>query len=308
MPNYDLLALDLDGTLLSTHGRIPEENIRAVAEARRAGIEVVVCTGRGWVECRHILEAIGLRPAGGAPELTTGAYAITAGGAITSDAATGRTVHRVAMPPEDVAAVVNIMHDEAHAALILKDNTAAGYDYLIVTGPDDHPVDPVSAWWFAKLGVELRFAQHLEDDEHPEHTVRVGACHDLPRIDPVAQRVTRELGERLTLHAFAGVVAPELPGDENGDPREIQLFEAFSRRANKWAAVERLAEERGVPRQRVAAIGDEINDVPMIRNAGLGIAMGNAVDAVRNVANRHTRPNTEAGVAHAIERILAGDW
>ena len=60
--------------------------------------------------------------------------------------------------------------------------------------------------------------------------------------------------------------------------------------------------------ERIAAIGDEINDAAMIRSAGLGVAMGNAVPAVRDAARRHTLANTHDGVAYAIARILGGEW
>jgi hydroxymethylpyrimidine pyrophosphatase-like HAD family hydrolase len=55
-------------------------------------------------------------------------------------------------------------------------------------------------------------------------------------------------------------------------------------------------------------VGDQINDVTMIRGAGLGIAMGNAIEAVRAVADRVTTSNAEAGVARAIEMVLCGEW
>jgi hypothetical protein len=64
----------------------------------------------------------------------------------------------------------------------------------------------------------------------------------------------------------------------------------------------------GLTPAQIAAIGDEINDVTMIAGAGLGIAMGNAIAPVRQAARRTTRTNAEAGVAYAIDRILASEW
>ena len=69
-----------------------------------------------------------------------------------------------------------------------------------------------------------------------------------------------------------------------------------------------LATAVAVREGRIAAVGDEINDVAMIQAAGLGVAMGNAIPAVRNLAHRHTRSNREDGVAHAINNILSGEW
>ncbi|MFN7613875.1 MAG: HAD-IIB family hydrolase, partial [Phycisphaerae bacterium] len=55
---YDILARDLDGTLLRSDGTVSPASIAAIERARKAGLRVIVCTGRGWVECKHILEQI----------------------------------------------------------------------------------------------------------------------------------------------------------------------------------------------------------------------------------------------------------
>ncbi|HVZ94165.1 MAG TPA: HAD hydrolase family protein, partial [Phycisphaerales bacterium] len=75
-----------------------------------------------------------------------------------------------------------------------------------------------------------------------------------------------------------------------------------------WTAIHRLAMEQRIPRERIASIGDEVNDLAMIEGAGLGIAMGNAVPAIKEAAKAHTESNAKDGVARAIERILNGEW
>ena len=76
----------------------------------------------------------------------------------------------------------------------------------------------------------------------------------------------------------------------------------------RCAAIRWLAERDGVDPGRIAAIGNDINDVPMLRGAACGIAMGNAIPEARDAARRHTRANDEDGVAHALQLILSGDW
>jgi hydroxymethylpyrimidine pyrophosphatase-like HAD family hydrolase len=72
--------------------------------------------------------------------------------------------------------------------------------------------------------------------------------------------------------------------------------------------VHRLALEQRIPRERIAAIGDEVNDIAMIEGAGLGIAMANAVPQVKKAAKVETASNADDGVARAIEKILSGEW
>ncbi|MEZ6241553.1 MAG: HAD family hydrolase [Phycisphaerales bacterium] len=291
---YDLIAIDLDGTLLGPDARVSERNVQAVHAARDAGLDVIVCTGRGYIESRRILNAIGQTDA-----------VIVAGGSVTACGRTGATLHRFAMHHALVSRAVRVINESGSPAMVLKDAPAAGYDYLIVSGEDEHPLDPITSWWFDQAGATVRFVRTLDADEHPEQTLRVGLCTDEHLSAPIATRLQVEMGEATLMHNFPAVVGPHAGG---GAPRRVNIVELFDARASKWSALSRLAEQRGITPSRIAAIGDEINDVCMIEKSGLGVAMGNAVPAVRGVADRHTLPNTEDGVAHAIDRILAGEW
>lgn len=297
---YDILAVDLDGTLLDPSGRVSGRNRAAVAAAREAGLEVVICTGRGLVESRHIIDAIdGRRLPRGWPA----APAAVAGGAMIADASTGRTLHRWPMDEALVRRIVARFADAKVASMVLKDPDAAGFDYLIV---DTGELDPVNLWWFDKMGVERRHVPSLDVDEHPEHTVRVGFAAATENMYGLGREVMSEFANEATLHHFAAVSAKHAA--DGGKDDSIHILEAFDPRVNKWTAVEWLAGEQGVARERIAAIGDEINDVALIRGAGLGIAMENAVEGVKAVARRHAPSNAEDGVAYAIERILEGAW
>lgn len=291
--NFDLIAIDLDGTLLGPDGRVSEGNRAAVERARDAGVRVVVATGRGLIESSKILRSIDQRDP-----------VIVAGGAITADPVTGKTVDRVQMPMKLVRRAVEEIHAARHAALVLKDSAEAGYDYLVLGGDSDAEPDPITRLWFEVTGARVRFAGRLEDDEHPELTVRVGMGAESHEAGPLADRLMAAFGDEATFHRFtttAGAVYTE-------GKRRVQILEVFDARAHKWSALERQAERFGVPAERVCAIGDEVNDLTMISRAGLGVAMGNAVDAIKRAANQETATNAEDGVAHAIDRVLSGAW
>lgn len=293
---YDMIAVDLDGTLLDSRGRVSERNVRAIAAAREAGITVTACTGRGLVECAGALEAIA----------QTGPV-VVAGGSILACPSTKRTLHRFALEHDFVRSACERMLAHRHAVLVLKDPVAAGYDYLVVHGEERHPLDPVTEWWFEKMGCGVRYAATPDEDEHPEHTVRMGACGLSSALARMTEDLIGSFGDRAVMHHFPCVVAPE-HASRLPDGERFHILEVFSREANKWSAIRWLADREGTSAERIAAIGDEINDLPMIRGAGLGIAMGNAVPSVRDAAKRRTLSNDEDGVAHAIERILDGAW
>jgi hydroxymethylpyrimidine pyrophosphatase-like HAD family hydrolase len=293
---YDLLAIDLDGTLLDSRGGVSARNLAAIHAAREAGIRTVVCTGRGLVECRHVLEAIAQEDP-----------VVVAGGSIISDPASSRTLHRFAIDLPLVSTTVQRLLEHRHPALVLKDPSDAGYDYLVVQGRERLPLDPVTEWWFAQLNVRVRYADHIGDDEHPEHTVRVGACGVSRNMAAIKEALSTVCDGRACIHHFPAVVAPE-HASRDGDGGTLHVLELFNIGANKWSAVQVVAEKLGVRPDRIAAIGDEINDESMVRGAALGIAMGNAVPAVNAAATRHTMSNNEDGVAYAVERIVEGSW
>jgi HAD superfamily hydrolase (TIGR01484 family) len=295
MPAFDLLAIDLDGTLLGGSGVVSAVNAKAVQAARDAGVRVVICTGRGLAEARVGIDGIKQREP-----------VVVAGGSITADPVSGRTIHRATMDEELVHEGVQTLHEHGHAALVLKDRADAGYDYLVVHGEENHELDPVTNWWFSTMGVHVRSVKTLHEDEHPEHTVRIGACAPSGVLTSMEAQLRKKFGERAVLHNFPAVVAPHEAREHAG--KVMHVLEVFDSQATKWRAIERLAKDWGIEHRRIAAIGDEINDLDMIRGAGLGIAMGNAIAAVKAAAKRETKSNREDGVAWAIERVMSGEW
>jgi len=290
---YRLLAIDLDGTLLGPGGEISDANRGAVARAVEAGIEVVVCTGRGLAECRHVIDQLALVGA-----------AVVAGGAMTVQLPSGETIHRSAMPADLVRPVSQILNKTTgHYVLLLKDRASTGVDYVLL---GDGKVDAASEWWFKQVPVVVIRARHFEDDPHPNETVRLGIVTTARAMKTIGARMVEEFGRRTFVHHF-----PVISADGNGRHLEddaIHLMEIFNAETNKWSAIAALATQRGIAHEQVAAIGDEINDVAMIRHAGLGIAMGNAIDPIKQIADQITLDRSQDGVAHAIDQILAGNW
>lgn len=290
---YRLLALDLDGTLLDAASRLSPANRAAVGRAIDAGLEVVVCTGRGFAECRHVLD-----------DLTMAGAAVVAGGAMTVQLPSGETLHRSAMPADLVREVSRILNAATgHYVLLLKDRSATGVDYVLL---GDGRVDAASEWWFNQVPVAVQRAERFEDDPHPDETIRLGIVTTAREMKRLGARVVEEFGRRTFVHHF-----PVINSDGNGRhlaDDAIHLMEIFNAETNKWSAISALAAQRGIAAGHIAAIGDEINDVAMIRHAGLGIAMGNAIDPIKQVADRITLDQAEDGVAHAIEQILGGAW
>ncbi len=289
-PPVDLIAIDLDGTLLDREHQVSRENIDAINRARDAGVTVLVCTGRGLGESIRAMRAIDQRDP-----------VMVAGGSIIADPVTGRTLHRFTMDPEIVRAATELFHEVECPALVMKDPSEIGYDYLVLHSQREHPVHPITTWWFEDHALRVNYAHHAQHDEHPQHTVRVGMCAASSISNPVSARLLDLLGETAWLYDFPCVTPDEHTGET------VHILELFAANINKWAAIEWYLLTHGFDPQRIAAIGDQVNDVPMIEHAGIGVAMGNAVDQVKAHAKYLTADNQHHGVARAIDAILSGD-
>ncbi len=284
---YQLLALDLDGTLFDSSGRMPEANVRAVQRAQGAGMLVALCTGRGLKEARSAVVA-----------LAHNTPLVLANGALISDPTTGRTLHRATIEPHISLAIIDELMTGDDAVLVLLDPAVSEHDYLVVR---PQRLTANTRWWFDHVGASYQGVEAVtEDDLH--HALRVGIVGPASHMPPVRRRLVDRFGESLFVQHFTAVAESE------ANPEPTHVLEVFAAGVHKWSGLQWLAREHGIPETAVAAIGDHINDVTMLRHAACGIAMANAVPEVLAVARQQTASNDDLGVAEAIDHLLAGDW
>ena len=271
-----LLALDLDGTLLDPYAAVTPSARAAVALACSAGLEVVVCTGRRFRSTLPVLEQLGL----------SGTVVVN-NGAIVKDIESGATLRRRCLPPEHYADAFAAM-SECGSPLVFVDAWAEGYDFLIEADRAPHP-----------------FQTHYLDD-HREHCLAHDDLARAPRPDVI---MLSRMGDTTSLHAlrdrlhrrFGGTLATQMLTNRN---YRGAILELFSPASGKWNALTEIAAERGYTAEEIAAVGDDHNDAELVGRAGLGIAMGNAVDPVKAVAKRTVRSNAEGGIVEAIRAVL----
>jgi hypothetical protein len=282
---YRLIALDLDGTLLGSEGVISAENIRAIGDARAAGAIVVPCTGRAWHESRHLFQDV--------PGLELGVFV---GGAVVSEMDTGRSLDFAVMEAHLVAQLIDLLRDEPEAILLFREPERVGHHFFI-TGHGQ--VTANTRLWFEMTGAKLA-EKRDPDPEDLHHVLRVGMVAEGGRLPELAREIDGRFGDRVLVHHFAGL--------QQRDVDPVHILEVFASGVDKWRGLSWIARQHGIAPEQVAAIGDEVNDLAMIRHAGCGVAMGNAVPEIRDIARRQTRPHHEDGVAHAIDQMLAGAW
>lgn len=294
---YDLIAIDLDGTLVGRKGTISQENLEAVGRARQAGVGVTICTGRVLSECHAVLDMLGhLDPV------------VVSGGAQIACGRERRTLDGLSLDAALVDRVTDLASGLDLAMMIQKERDHAGYDYIILPAGNDpeaelHPV--LKLWKVDKrkheaMGIEYRIGRDGPMHEIP--SVRAVASGSASEIAKLSAALANELSGLAMFHAFP--LSTHVP--EDAEPPHV--LEVFPINADKWSALQRLATRLHVPIDRIAAIGDQANDLHMLEGAALGVAMGEAPDFVKAAADRVAEPCAEHGVALTIDRILSGEW
>jgi hypothetical protein len=277
MAQYRLIAIDLDGTLLSPTGQVTARAKEAVQRCLSAGLLVCFATGRNWTESRAILDAVEHWPT-----------AVFVGGAMVIDTDKDVTLHRTMMEPALAREVCQILESRGHAVLALQDTGVAGIDYLM-TG--DLPPNDATRQWMTVTEAKLRKVGKLSDEPH-EHTIRVGICATPKEVGKIKQALVEHFGDRIVVH---NLLVPSYG---------VEVLEVFDPAVNKWEGILHVARRHGIEPKQIVAIGDDVNDIPMIKNAGLGVAMGNARPDVQAVAKKVIGKNTDEGLAAFLDELV----
>ncbi|WJE15608.1 Cof-type HAD-IIB family hydrolase [Halobacillus sp. ACCC02827] len=239
-----LIALDLDGTLVSHEGTVSEANEKAVKEAKEQGIHVVLSTGRSLSRCRDIAESLG-----------RSSYIVTINGGEIYD-------HEFELVEQN-----KLHHTHVERLWELKKEHGLYFWSTTVQGlynSQDPFENEVHQYDWLKFGFDI------EDDE-------------------VREVILEELNNNEELEVT------------NSSPTNIEINPVG---VNKAAALKKVCKWLDLDMSQVMAVGDSLNDMAMIKEAGLGVAMGNAQEDVKKAAAFTTATNAEDGVARAIEKVL----
>lgn len=261
-----LLALDLDDTLLDSGLKISSDCIATIQAARKKGIRVTISTGRMYQSALPY-----------AQQLEIDVPLITYQGAWVKNSLTEEILYYQPLDYELSRQTMEFFRDfGVHYHSYYNDELCM--EQLSEEGN-----------YYSRLaGVKPLIVKDLIDELHRNDAMKIMAITDNQKV---LLEMESELRSRFGSSLYITRSKP-------------YFLEVMSRRASKANALQVITNHYGIDRKEVMAVGDSYNDIDMIEWAGLGVAMGNAFDPVKEAADFVTTSNDEAGVAEAIRRFV----
>lgn len=263
-----LIVSDFDGTLLTTRQTVPEDVRRSIDDYVAAGGIFAVCTGRMLASILPQVRSLGLKG-------LVAAYQ----GTVIADIESCRIIRNGGFKLEEAVEICKTL--ESHGEAI----NAYADDVMYTTLP---PENKMLQMYESITGVTARHISGAMSDYVREHALYCQKIVSVVMPDkklPLYEYLVKKIGDKYEVTYSAAV-----------------LVEVSPRGDNKGEALKFLAEHYGIPIENTVAIGDNLNDLPMIESAGTGVAVMNATEELKEYADDVCPSCDEGGVAHVIKK------
>ena len=286
---YKLIAIDLDGTLLNSYGVITENTKKIIKKVEEQGVNIILASGRPIDSIQAI-----------ANEIESKKYFIAGNGAIVYDIEKNEIIYENCLKKQKVLEIIKICEENSIGYSIYTEKeiltTALKYNVLYyhkenLKKPEDKKT---------KISIIQNMEEYIKNDNTSRY-LKITVCDEDKIVFDSIIRKLRNLKDIEVLDVSHMARKTIKQGTEE-IAVEYYYTEISRKNVDKWNAIEFLAKKLEIDSKDIMAIGDNINDKQMIKNAGLGVAMGQSTPVITNVANEVTSSNNEEGVAKILQK------
>ncbi|MDV4151871.1 Cof-type HAD-IIB family hydrolase [Clostridium sp. AL.422] len=274
---YKMVCIDMDGTLLGKRKRISKESKEVIKKIHNKGVEIVVTTGRIYNNAAYYSHLLGVE-----------SPVIAANGAIVRDKHSNKVIYENPIKTEVCIKLIELLykmdfffHFYTLDGIYCGDKITKFGTKLYMTKQAGYENLKIKYYIISKLEEWKEFFKRTNG----QITKCIAFSLDPDKID----KLKKELNEFKDIVYFGA------------GSRSIEINH---KGVSKGRAVKALADYYGIKREEIVCIGDNENDISMIEYAGLGVAMGNAIDQVKALADYITDSNKEEGVSNALKKIF----
>ena len=265
---YKLIALDMDGTLLTSEKVISEDTKKALKKAEEKGVKVVLATGRPLAGITRFLEELDL--------FKGDDYALSFNGGLVLNTKTEEKVYEACLKGSDLKYMYKIAQE-----LNVNIHAFSAREGLITPKMSQYTEHESR---LNGIDVTIRDFNEVDDDEV---IVKIMLIDPQEKLDEAIKKLPAELFEKYSTFKSAPF-----------------FFEVTNKKVDKGMGLKKLGEHLGIKQEEIIACGDAENDLSMIKYAGLGVAMANAMDVVKENADYITASNDEGGIVKVIEEFI----
>lgn len=287
---YKLIAIDLDGTMLNQYGVITEKTKEAIKKAQQKEVEVIIASGRAINSVKNF-----------AKEINSQKYFISGNGAITYDIQNDKILYENILSKQKALQIIKVCEENSiyYNIYTEKGIIAKSLNYNTLYYYKDNLNKPEENQ--THINIVENIYNYIEQRE--EKVLKIMICDEHQSVFNSIMRKLKEISQIEVLevsHMSRKIIKH---GTEE-IKLEYYYTEVSAQNVDKWYAIEELIKILNITKEQVITIGDNANDVKMLQNAGLGIAMGESAPYVKQVADKTTLSNDEDGVAQALEEIF----
>ena len=276
---FRLLAIDIDGTLVNSDDEVTPGVKAALRRAKAAGIEIVLATGRRYARTLPLVEPLGLE-----------VPLVTASGGLIKNPLDHRTLWQARFDRLALLEALKLVANRGYDAVLYGDTFDAGFDFYCPRL--ETPQADLAQFYEFNAGCERVYPGLMETP--PEGIFAGFAMGTKDEMLVLQAELERRLPDDLSIHVLR---SPRYRGF---------MCEIGVSGVSKWSGIRHLAEERGIADEEICAVGDDVNDIPMIQAAGLGIAMGNALPEVKAAADRVAPGHDADGLVEVVRWAMEG--
>ena len=260
-----LIALDMDGTLLNRQKLVPEKNALAIKRAMDKGIYVTIATGRMPASASYF-----------AKQLNMNCPVVSCNGGVVKDLNTGKSIYEAHFSKDTITELISICYQKNWYIRWYIGDTI----YVRYVDMDMFPA--------YKTTKGLNIVEVGEDfEKYTENVTQLVVCNLNGKIQEIQDKLADIFKDRIGLQQNTGYTMDITPPG-----------------IDKAVGLSKLAQYLQIDKSEIMACGDGDNDLAMIEYAGLGVAMGNAIDDVKNIAQFITKDCNENGIAYVIDKFI----
>lgn len=287
---YKLVAIDLDGTMLNQYGIITEKTKKAISKAQEKGVEVMIASGRAITSVKRFSK-----------EINSNKYFISGNGAITYDIKNNKILYENILSKTKALKIIKICEENSIYYNVYTENgiIAKNLSYNTLYYYKDNLTKP------DENRTHINIVENVYDyfEQREEKILKIMICDEHKTVFNSIVRKLKELSEIEVLevsHMSRKIIK------QGTDEIALEYFytEVSAKDVDKWNALEEIIGLMNISKEEVVTIGDNANDLKMITNARLGVAMGESAPYVKQSADIIAPTNDEDGVAIILNKIF----